>query len=57
MTLLAFVNRLSRRYFSIFQVNIVSALVLFEFNLQHASSDKIAGGGGGGGGGCVLGAC
>ena len=53
MTLLAFVNRLSRRYFSIFQVNTVSALVLLEFNLQHTSGDKIARGGGGG----VLRAC
>ena len=43
----AFVNRLSQRYFSIFQVNTISAVVTLEFSFRHASSDKIAGGVGG----------
>ena len=51
VTLHAFVNRFSWRYFSIFQVNIISALVTLEFSLSHAFVDKIAGEGGGGGGG------
>ena len=51
VTLRAFMNRSSRRYFSIFQVNTVSVLVTLEFISRHASSDKIPGGGGGGGGG------
>ena len=42
LTLHAYVNRLSRRYFSIFQVNIVSALVTLEFSLRHSFGDKIA---------------
>ena len=42
MMLRAFENRLSRRYFSIFQVNTVSALVMLESSLRHASGDRIA---------------
>ena len=54
VTLHAFVNRLSRHYFSIFQVNTISDLVTLEFNLRHASGDKIARGEGEGGGGVCM---
>ena len=48
MTLSVFLNRLSQRYFSIFQVNTISAMVTLEFSFLHASGDKIAKGVGGG---------